>query len=74
MNIRGKPYRTLWETPDASGIERPLSVVYQASVPLDDPLGQIVVGTTGTARIHAGYQPLFQRLWRTACRTFHFQM
>jgi putative peptide zinc metalloprotease protein len=60
--------------PDQAGIERPLSVVYQASVPLDDPTGQIVVGATGLARIHAGYQPLWQRLWRTACRTFHFEM
>jgi putative peptide zinc metalloprotease protein len=59
---------------DQSGSERPLSVVYQASVPLDDPTGQIPVGGTGLARIHAGYQPLWQRLWRTACRTFHFEM
>ena len=60
--------------PDADGIERPLSVVYQANVPLDDPAGQIVVGATGLARIHAGYQPLWQRLWRSACRTFRFEM
>jgi putative peptide zinc metalloprotease protein len=59
---------------DQSGVERPLSVVYQASVPLDDPTGEIVVGTTGLARIHAGYQPLWQRLWRGACRTFRFEM
>jgi putative peptide zinc metalloprotease protein len=59
---------------DGSGSERPLSVVYQASVPLDDPTGQTPVGGTGLARIHAGYQPLWQRLWRTACRTFHFEM
>ncbi|MCE9527842.1 MAG: hypothetical protein K8R36_17505, partial [Planctomycetales bacterium] len=31
-------------------------------------------GSTGHAKIHAGYQPLYRRLWRTACRTFHFQM
>lgn len=59
---------------DQAGIERPLSVVYQANVPLDDPAGQIVVGATGLARIHAGYQPIWQRLWRAGCRTFHFQM
>ena len=59
---------------DHGGVERPLSVVYQANVPLDDPTGQIIVGTTGLARIHAGYQPLWQRLWRAACRTFHFEM
>lgn len=59
---------------DAAGVERPLSVIYQANVPLDDPSGQIIVGATGTARIHAGSQPLGQRLWRAACRTFRFQM
>jgi len=59
---------------DQSGVERPLAVVYQANVPLDDRSGQIVVGATGTARIHAGYQAIWQRLWRTACRTLHFEM
>lgn len=60
--------------PDADGLERPISVVYQASVPLDDPAGEIVIGATGLARIRAGYQPLWQRLWRSACRTFRFEM
>jgi putative peptide zinc metalloprotease protein len=59
---------------DERGIERPLSTVYQANVPLDDPAGRIVIGTTGLARIHAGWQPLWQRLWRQACRTFHFKL
>jgi putative peptide zinc metalloprotease protein len=59
---------------DEAGVERPLSVMYQANVPLDDPAGQIVVGATGLARIHAGYQPLWQRTWRAACRTFYFKM
>ncbi len=59
---------------DQSGVERLLSVVYQASVPLDDASGQVIVGATGLARIHAGYQPLWQRLWRAGCRTFHFEM
>ncbi|HEX5105348.1 MAG TPA: HlyD family efflux transporter periplasmic adaptor subunit [Pirellulaceae bacterium] len=60
--------------PDALGIERPLSVVYQASVPLDDPSGQIIVGATGIAKIHAGYQPLALRLWRACCRTLRFEL
>jgi putative peptide zinc metalloprotease protein len=59
---------------DRSGVERPLSVIYQANVPVDDASGQIVVGATGLARIHAGYQPLWQRTWRAACRTFYFKM
>jgi putative peptide zinc metalloprotease protein len=60
--------------PDESGIERPLSVIYQASVPIDDPSGRTIVGGTGIARIHAGYQPVAYRLWRAACRTFYFEM
>ena len=42
----------------ADGLERPLSVVYQASVPLDDPFNRLFPGLAGTARIHAGYQSL----------------
>jgi putative peptide zinc metalloprotease protein len=59
---------------DPHGAARPLSVVYQASAPLDDPEGDILVGTTGVARIHAGWQSLGRRLWRAACRTFRFEM
>jgi putative peptide zinc metalloprotease protein len=59
---------------DSTGLERPLSVIYQANVPLDDPDCRIAIGATGLAKIHAGYQPLYQRLWRAACRTFRFEM
>jgi putative peptide zinc metalloprotease protein len=59
---------------DAAGIERPLAVVYQANVPLDDPTGQIASGVTGAARIRAAWQPLASRLWRSFCRTFHFEL
>jgi putative peptide zinc metalloprotease protein len=59
---------------DAGGIERPVSVLYQASVPLDDAAGRIVVGATGWARVRSGYQPLWQRLWRGTCRTFRFEL
>ena len=58
----------------AEGFEKPLGVVYQASVPLDDPGGRIVVGGTGVAKVHAGWQTLATRLWRSACRTFRFEM
>jgi hypothetical protein len=58
----------------ADGLERPLSVLYQANVPLTDPSGRIAIGATGLAKIHAGYQPLYQRLWRAACRTFRFEL
>jgi putative peptide zinc metalloprotease protein len=56
------------------GREAPLAVVYQASVPLDDPSGELVFGGTGRAKIHAGWQPLGQRLWRGLCQTFRFSM
>jgi len=61
-------------TTDANGVERPLSVVYQANVPLTDSTRRIAIGATGLAKIHAGYQPPYQRLWRAACRTFRFEM
>jgi putative peptide zinc metalloprotease protein len=58
----------------ADGIERPIDVVYQASVPLDDASGRILAGATGKAKIHAGYQTLAARAWRSLCRTFRFEM
>jgi putative peptide zinc metalloprotease protein len=58
----------------AGGYEQPLGVVYQASVPIDDATGTLFVGGTGIAKIHAGWQPLGQRLWRSLCRTFRFEM
>jgi putative peptide zinc metalloprotease protein len=58
----------------AGGYEQPLGVVYQANVPIDDASGTLLVGGTGIAKIHAGWQPLGQRLWRSVCRTFRFEM
>jgi putative peptide zinc metalloprotease protein len=58
----------------ADGLEKPLSVLYQASVSLDDPDLRIALGGTGQAKICAGHQTLAARLWRAACRTFRFQM
>jgi putative peptide zinc metalloprotease protein len=67
-----------FQTDDEVGLPRQQPaqqpVVYQASVPLDDLSGAIVVGACGTARVQAGRQPLVTRLWRAACRTFHFEM
>jgi putative peptide zinc metalloprotease protein len=65
---------TLTTREGKDGALRPLSVLYQANVPLDDATGGIIVGATGKARVHAGWQPLGQRLWRAACRTFRLQM
>lgn len=58
----------------ADGLEQPIGVVYQASVPLDDASSRILLGGTGHAKIHAGYEPLGARLWRSLCRTFRFEM
>jgi hypothetical protein len=65
---------TLTTREGKDGALRPLAVLYQANVPLDDARGGIIVGATGVASVHAGWQPLGQRLWRAACRTFRLQM
>ena len=58
---------------DEEGVERPVDVVYQASVSLaDEP--KLIAGTTGQARIHVDWRPLAPRLWRSFCRTFRFEM
>jgi len=59
---------------DESGRERPIKPTYQANAPLDDLNGEIVIGTRGTAKIHAGYQSLGQRGWRYLSRTFNFEL
>ncbi len=59
---------------DQQGVERPVHVTYQASAPLEADPGKLLTGTTGQAKIHAGYQPLGTRLWRGLCRTFRFEM
>ena len=59
---------------DEQGVERPVEVTYQASAPVDDDAGRLLAGTTGQAKIHAGYQPLATRLWRGLCRTFRFEL
>jgi len=58
---------------DSSGHERPVSTTYQASIPLTDREGIILLGTRGHAQIHAGYQTIGARLWRYVSRTFRFQ-
>jgi putative peptide zinc metalloprotease protein len=58
---------------DASGKERPLSVVYQARVPLDDAEGILRLGQRGTARIHTAPRTLAWRAWRWLTQTFRFE-
>lgn len=57
---------------DGQGIERPVEVTYLADVPLEDHSGCLLPGTTGQAKVHAGYQSLAARLWRGLCQTFRF--
>ena len=59
---------------DSSGRERPVNVTYEASVELDDPTGQILIGGSGRAKIHVGSRSLGQRLWRYLSETFNFDL
>ncbi len=59
---------------DSQGQERPTFVTYEAAAPFDDATEKMASGGIGIARIHAGYQTLATRLWRTFQRTFHFQL
>ena len=59
---------------DASGTERPMSTTYQANVPLSDEPADLLVGATGQAKIHTGYQTVATRLWRYVCQTFNFDV
>ncbi len=73
-NLSSKGGGDLATTADATGRERPLSTTYQANAPLDDPAGQLVLASTGRAKIRIGYQTVATRVWRYVCHTFNFQM
>jgi putative peptide zinc metalloprotease protein len=55
---------------DAAGRERPLSTTYQASAPLADREGIILLATSGEAKIHAGGRTIAWRGWRFLSQTF----
>ena len=57
---------------DSSGHLRPMSTTYQASVPLDAPAGDVVIGGTGQAKIHAGYRTIGSRIWWALASVFKF--
>jgi putative peptide zinc metalloprotease protein len=61
-------------TTDETGMERPISTLYQAEAELKDAEGVIRPGMRGRAKIHAGYQTLGQRFWRFLTRTFNFKL
>jgi putative peptide zinc metalloprotease protein len=64
----------LHSTADAHGRERPTFVTYEALARFDDASALLANGGGGVARIHAGYQSAASRLWRSLCRTFHFDL
>jgi len=59
---------------DESGVERPQSTSYHASVYLDDPEGVLRIGLRGRAKIHARWQTLYTRVARLFSETFHFKL
>jgi putative peptide zinc metalloprotease protein len=59
---------------DPSGQFRPLNTSYQARAPLTDLPRTMQAGMQGQARIYTGWQPLAQRLYRYAAKTFHFDL
>lgn len=59
---------------DESGVEKPLSVSYEASVPIDNPSGLLRQGLRGTAKIHATRQTLWQRVARYVQKTWDFKL
>ncbi|MDP6467264.1 MAG: HlyD family efflux transporter periplasmic adaptor subunit [Pirellulaceae bacterium] len=59
---------------DQSGHQRPDSTTYQGSASIDDEDGLLLVGATGTAKIHTGYRTVAQRAWRYLCQTFNLEV
>ncbi|HEX5470304.1 MAG TPA: hemolysin D [Lacipirellulaceae bacterium] len=61
---------------DASGVPRPLSTVYQATVPLpkSDPHHLLRIGLVGRAKITAPPRTLWSRVVRYLWKTFNFDL
>lgn len=59
---------------DARGVQRPLNATYPATVSLDDPQSLVEPDFRGRAKIRAGYQTLWERLFRYLSKTFHFDL
>lgn len=60
--------------PQRSSQPPPQLTVFQASAPVDDPAGVLVLGGTGHAKIRVGSRTVGQRLWRTLCAVFEFEL
>lgn len=61
-------------TTTKDGVEVPSSTSHRILVPLDNSDGRLVVGMTGSAKIHVDPQSLFQRIVRLVSETFTFAL
>ncbi|MCA9119487.1 MAG: HlyD family efflux transporter periplasmic adaptor subunit [Planctomycetaceae bacterium] len=59
---------------DASGQERPMNTTYQANASIQSNANELLIGVTGQAKIHTGYQTVANRIWRYICQTFDFSV
>jgi hypothetical protein len=59
---------------DASGQERPMNTTYQANAAIQFDANDLLIGATGQAKIHTGYQTVATRIWRYICQTFDFSV
>jgi putative peptide zinc metalloprotease protein len=57
-----------------TGMFKPISSTYQASVPLQGTKGSLRPGYRGWARVHTEPKTLGWRLWRIIARTFNFEL
>jgi len=57
-----------------TGLEKPQSASYQATVPIEDTEGVMTVGLRGRAKIHTDWLSLGSRLWRLIMNTFNFRL
>jgi putative peptide zinc metalloprotease protein len=74
-HLSGKAGGELATKTDESGIERPLTISYQALVyPIQSEYGELHIGLRGKAKIHVPWEPLGTRLWRWFSQTFHFRL
>ena len=57
-----------------TGASKPLTPVFEAIIPLENPDLLLQPGLRGFAKIDAGHSTLAWSLWRTITKTFHFTL
>lgn len=57
-----------------TGQAKPLSAVYEVTIPLDNPQLKLQPGLRGFAKIDGGHSSLGWWLWRLITKTFHFNL